>query len=345
MNPGTVPGFGPGTVQQTGVRRQLAILSSRNYVIQYSGVYLVYCIGAGGSGAYNSGPVYLRATGGGAGGLAVKQIFLPAKTVLTVTIGAGGAAKTVVGNGNAGGTTSVYGSGLALYATGGSGGTQDSTTATGTISGAAGGVGSGGDWNFPGGASGSAIITGTLAATRSWAYTGGGAVAFLGTAYSGGTATADSTSAAANVFSYSGGAGVGGNGGASSATVGGTARGGAGAWYAAGNAGNDGNGTATSYIGSPFGIGNNTSGVDAILANWDYLVPYGIGQAASSSTQSTGYGNGSAFATPSSPNTILGGSGATSGTSGTAFMGGGSGAAGTASGAGGDGAVILTWVQ
>ncbi|HDS0929575.1 TPA: phage tail protein [Pseudomonas putida] len=90
--------------------------------------------GGGGSGGFNTQDV--GANGGGGGGISKRLCAVTPGTVITVTVGAGGAGVSTVGaSGNAGGTSSF---GALCSATGGGGG---GATA------AVGGVGAGGDFN------------------------------------------------------------------------------------------------------------------------------------------------------------------------------------------------------
>ncbi|WP_233459538.1 phage tail protein [Pseudomonas bijieensis] len=91
--------------------------------------------GGGGSGAF--GALETGAGGGGAGGLSTRLVSVTPGSVITVTVGAGGAYVTTVNAaGNAGGTSSF---GTHCSATGGGGGLVSG--------GAGGGYGSGGDFN------------------------------------------------------------------------------------------------------------------------------------------------------------------------------------------------------
>jgi hypothetical protein len=110
-------------------------------------VYQIFAIviGAGGSGAtYNSTADEGVCAGGAGGGCAVGIIdVIPGQLLPTITVGAGGAAKTNPGtatasSGNAGGTSSI---GSLLSATGGAEGTA-SLTSTASIPNPAGGTGS-----------------------------------------------------------------------------------------------------------------------------------------------------------------------------------------------------------
>lgn len=225
MNPGSFAGMGnPGLARAAamGNRIEQMIAASSTWTAPVTGEYLIFAVGAGGSGAAqdvatSSGQGY-QATGGGAGGLAVKRVFLQAGTQLGITIGAGGAGVAVNNNGNNGGDTTVNGGGVSLFAQGGRGGTRVAGgTGNNTTSGALGGIASGGDWNYQGGSSGDATTFANFAGGLCSAYSGGGAVAWHGVGYRGGNATASDNShnspSGITFRAYGGGAGIGGRGG------------------------------------------------------------------------------------------------------------------------------------
>lgn len=183
-------------------------VSSGSWTAPQSGWATIVAVGGGGSGgaaSQLSGGTYALATGGGAGGFAMKKVYIPSGTVLTITIGAGGATVTTPAGfsaataGNAGGTTSISSSVVNITCNGGSGG-QAGLTATG-INGGAGGSASGGDVNYTGGDGGD-IVTQTVANVRA---TGGGAVGVFGTGFSAGDVTGTGSDPC-----VTGGAGVGG---------------------------------------------------------------------------------------------------------------------------------------
>ena len=122
--------------------------------------------GAGGQNGIGGG---LGGAGGGAGGTVIKRATVTPGQVLTITVGAGGAASL-----GAGGNTTVSGTGISITASG--------------ASGQAGGAASGGEINMTGGTGGFAFEGngGTLGNGRDgansfWSGAGGGAA--LGTAY------------------------------------------------------------------------------------------------------------------------------------------------------------------
>ncbi|MFO0271354.1 MAG: glycine-rich domain-containing protein [Gemmatimonadota bacterium] len=180
-------------------------------------VYQLYVvvIGAGGSGGLsnNSGGFGLSATGGGGGGcISAILDVVPGQPLPTITVGAGGAALTTSGNGNAGGTSSF---GSLMTATGGGGGTQNYATATG-INGGTGGTGSGADGcrSRVAAAGGRGGNRATTPGTSFWAIcTGGGAP---GTPYGDGGRGGDHINSSWNGTAaiLTGGGGIaGGNGG------------------------------------------------------------------------------------------------------------------------------------
>lgn len=131
---------------------QRIILSSTTFIAPFKGNYLFAAIGGGGSGG--CGGSFGFATGGSAGGLAVKIVPLEAGASVTIVVGAGGPSASAVTNvtspGNPGGQTTATGPGVALIANGGLGGLV-STASTGTLNPPSGGTASGGDMNVTGG--------------------------------------------------------------------------------------------------------------------------------------------------------------------------------------------------
>jgi hypothetical protein len=186
--------------------------------------------GAGGSGGRTSGGGG-RAGGGGGGEykeLTVPLAFLPAS--LSITIGAGGAAKTTNGNGNTGGDTSF---GTVLVAEGGlaGGGTNNTSTNPG---GAGGGDDGGAGGNSPGVNGGSST------------YGGGGG--------GGGSASDKGGNGGSSTYGGGGGAGYGDNGlGEGSGNIGVSTYGGSGGL--AGNANTGASATAGSVPGGGGGAG------------------------------------------------------------------------------------------
>ena len=101
-----------------------------------NGTVNIICIGAGGSGAYCRNGTGTIGTGGGAGGLCIKEgLDVTTSGSFTITIGAGGASVYASGStsGTAGGNTTVAGTGLSatLTANGGGGGVAFAITENG----------------------------------------------------------------------------------------------------------------------------------------------------------------------------------------------------------------------
>lgn len=201
---------------------QFVLTSSKTWVAPGDCWVSFFAVGAGGSGAiaaagscaYGSG----RATGGGAGGTAYKKVFAPAGTTFTITVGAGGAARSGSGafytpnyyTGNAGGATSISSSVANVTAFGGGGGIPNNDN------GGAGGTATGGDINITGGRGGN---IGTPSGPTLYALaTGGGAANVLITT---GGSSVDTTTRGGDiaVLTYAdavvatGGGGIGGIGG------------------------------------------------------------------------------------------------------------------------------------
>src|SRR3972149_8483261 len=113
-----------------GPRKGLALFfpSTTTYTIPVSGWYRLSALGAGGSGGASFTSTTAPAgSGGGGGSFCEHEVYLAKDTVLTITIGAGGAAanssvdNTPV-NGTAGGATTISWNGATLDAGGGGGG-------------------------------------------------------------------------------------------------------------------------------------------------------------------------------------------------------------------------------
>ena len=163
-----------------GITPTISFLGSQSWTPAYDMEAYVYVIGAGGSGCAgsNSGDFL---SGGGAGGCAISKLTLSSGTAYTITIGAGGARVTSSSGytvGNAGGNTSLSGSGIStMTGNGGSGGLRINYNSLGSaIDGASGGTATGGTLaNFTGGKGGG--ITSQLNSARS----GGGAVGLWAT--------------------------------------------------------------------------------------------------------------------------------------------------------------------
>ena len=172
--------------------------------VPYSVDFLV--VAGGGSGGYEDGG------GGGAGGYRTSTQSVSVGTVITVTVGDGGASLTTYGAGNSGSNSSISGSGLTtITSAGGGGGSQDN------ITGSAGGSGGGGAPTVTSGLSGN-----TPSTSPSQGNNGGNGF------------TRSQGSAGTGNESGGGGGGAGAVGGNSSSFVG----------------GNGGNGTASSITGS-----------------------------------------------------------------------------------------------
>ena len=155
---------------------QRQILISGTFTAPFEGNYMVVAIGGGGSGAKAN--AQRSATGGTAGSVAFKKVKLAAGQNLSIVVGAGGAGLYGLDNnpgaaGNAGGTTTVTGTGIALSAPGGPGGVITTAT-TGTLTAPVGTNATGGDLNFLGGSSDSITLSTSAQAN------GGGAVAIYG---------------------------------------------------------------------------------------------------------------------------------------------------------------------
>ena len=148
----------------------------------------------GGAGGYRNS--YSTETSGG-GGSSEASLTFSIGTVYTITVGAGGAAATVQGNGNSGVSSSISGTGITTITSAG-GGAGVSNTAT-SISGGSGG-----------GAAGAANHTGG-AGTANQGYAGGNTVNSSGYQVGGGGGGASAVGANGT---SSGSTGVGGNGGA-----------------------------------------------------------------------------------------------------------------------------------
>lgn len=336
----TLNGFsliGSGDLEAPSFSNAVIYTTSTTFVAPYTGVYRVRVVGGGGSGGStgSTGATNRKATGGGAGGLAIKLLQLTAGNSYTVTVGAGGTAATsttTATNGNPGGTSSFSGTGIStITANGGGGGPASNGSAS--LAGASGGTASGGDINITGGGSGTASGTNPAA-------TGGGAVGWRGVGYSSGDASATGFTAG------SGGAGIGGASGIATATSVSTASGGGGS------------GAASAAATNGFGAGGAavTSFLLTVSSPLDANAAGSAGSTSSSSSAVAAYGGGSGaggFASSSNSGNVAGlaGSGGaltgTGATSGTVSLGGGSGglarAAAVTNTAGGVGFVLIEW--
>ena len=205
-----------------GVIMEIPLTRSQTFVPPRDGTVNIICIGAGGSGSYCWQPGGTIATGGGAGGLCIKEgLEVTTSSSFTVTIGTGGepAYAGTANDGNAGGNTTVSGTGLSatLTANGGGAGQEGFVTENGAAGGA-GGTASNGDINRTGGAGGSVDAGIVTTANRGLLEiaTGGGAVAILtATGYAGGSVLLASGGSQVTNDHYlaTGGAGIGGRGG------------------------------------------------------------------------------------------------------------------------------------
>jgi hypothetical protein len=211
-----IGGGGGGGGLYGGVLEEIVLNQSQTWVPPRNGTVSIYVIGAGGSGGKRHGSANNgMATGGGAGGLCLKEsLDVTTSGSFTVTIGAGGVApynNTVNQAGVAGGNSTVAGTGLSstLTANGGAGGGFVSGEGNSGVNGGAGGTASNGDYNRTGGRGGN--VAGSLGNYSVRVATGGGAVAIKSaTGYNGG----DFLSGGDNATMFgTGGAGIGGNGG------------------------------------------------------------------------------------------------------------------------------------
>lgn len=335
---------------------QFMVKQSRVFTVPATGNYLIYAIGGGGSGGCTTvNGLYGKSTGGGAGGLAIKSVYLTAGDSLSITIGAGGAAastgtQNVAGNGTAGGATTVVGPGVSLTASGGGGGSGVISANVYNLSGGQGGNATGGDFNFQGGNGGS--ITVSTATHYTNFYTGGGAVAFYGGRFNGGNITKNQANGTyAGIVYMTGGAGVGGNGGdivsnvadnQFSVTYVGGGAGGSPATYT--------QNTDNGYVGVLADAGPSLPGTGSDGNSANVFLPGAAGTGSTTNTYgpNVGFGGGAG----SSPNTNqnmtmigLGGGGSNLGANHKIFpdLGGGAGACvgGTAVGAPGGGGVVF----
>jgi len=205
-------------------------------------------VGGGGSGGADDGG------GGGAGGYRTSTQSAAIGTVITVTVGDGGAAVGQGTHGNDGSDSSISGSGLTTITSAGGGGggfRSDTDNSSGRV-GADGGSGGGGSINSGGTSSGAGGSGDTPSTTPSQGNDGGASAsnAPYGGGGGGGASQAGSNGVA------SGAGGDGGDGTANSIT-------GSSVTYAGGGGGSNRGGTAGSGGAGGGGAGSNTSGVDA----------------------------------------------------------------------------------
>jgi hypothetical protein len=186
MNFGTFQGAGNPALYKAlsmPARIEQMIAASQTWVAPVTGNYIIFAVGAGGSGAAktaNTGfGIGNRATGGGAGGLAIKSAFLTAGTSSSLSrLARGARAFPPPTTGTAAALLASLAAAFRCNAGGGSGGTHaELNQNTVTTNGAAGGTASGGDWNFTGGSGGNATTQMTTDGNGA-AYSGGGAVAW-----------------------------------------------------------------------------------------------------------------------------------------------------------------------
>lgn len=175
-----------------GITPTISFLGSQSWTPAYDMEAYVYVIGGGGSGTVGSNSADFL-SGGGAGGCAISKLTLSSGTAYTITIGAGGARVTTSSGytvGNAGGNTSLSGSGIStMTGNGGSGGLRIDYASLGSaLDGASGGAATGGTLaNFTGGKGGG--IASQLENARS----GGGAVGLWATGNNGANGLGSST--------------------------------------------------------------------------------------------------------------------------------------------------------
>ena len=134
----------------------ISFFGSQTWTPSYDITAKVFVIGGGGSGGISAGAAN-KACGGGAAGCAVSELTFASGTTYTITIGAGGASsatQNAMAAGNAGGASSLSGSGIStMTANGGSAGSGVAAGTGACI--ATGGSASGGTLgNFTGGSSG-----------------------------------------------------------------------------------------------------------------------------------------------------------------------------------------------
>lgn len=215
MNTGLLPGIASSSPKfSVYIGAPWWITSSRTVRIPTTGIYRISALGAGGSGAvvveFGANSVTKAAAGGAGGGFCEGEYYLTAGTLLVITIGAGGAFASIsvsAGgnlNGNAGGTTSVVGGPVALFAFGGQGGTFTTTAGSITTTAKGGSATGGNTVNANGGDGGSA--KNAAAAGPNCAAGGGGAGSPYGDGGAGGSV--DATGAGEGAVFVGGGGSV-----------------------------------------------------------------------------------------------------------------------------------------
>ena len=186
--------------------------TSGTWTVDRDGTVAVHVIGGGGGGGRWCQDQCGRASGGGAGGYALKEISVTSGQTYAASVGLGGArlhnvelvysGATCCCCGFAGSASCFYGNGVILCAAGGSPG-NGATGSNTSFAGGPGGTACGGDINVTGGCGGFVCN-----ANCSWVTSGGGATGVWGCGYNGGCAWAQgNTSCVAG-----GGGGVGGQG-------------------------------------------------------------------------------------------------------------------------------------
>lgn len=245
MNKGLQPGIMTPSIMllPSVMTLEFPIFSSGVFIAPFEGWYLIELVGAGGSGAVGAflAGVAMCLSGGSGAGYSWKKVYLRAGQRINFTIGAGGAAASVVGaavavyaNGNAGGLTvcNIEGGGNIIIP-GAPGGVY---TGAGTPAATVGGdPGTGGDYNVGGGAGGNGLVA--LASAAKYVCGGGSAGYPFGTGRRGGNCTIAKN--AGNYYGVTGGGSVTSNGGNETSTTTGTMYGsGTGAVSAISNYGN-----------------------------------------------------------------------------------------------------------
>jgi hypothetical protein len=215
-----------GWIVTSGINEGTDALEPNSYSIDF------LVIAGGGSGGNTNG------AGGGAGGFRTSTQTVEKLTVITVTVGDGGAATSTKGlRGNNGSDSSISGSGLTTITSAGGGGGGSEDNADGKNGGSGGGNGTNGAGGFGNGAgTGNTPSTspsqGNNGGSRSspgFAGAGGGGAGAVGVASSGEVGSAGGAGTANSITGSSiTRAGGGGGGGSSSSGAGGTGGGGAG---------------------------------------------------------------------------------------------------------------------
>ncbi len=305
------------------------IQSSTTLIVPFTGKMLVRSGAAAGSGARP--PSGGNASGGGSGEHALDIVPVIKDDTVTITIGAGGAAVSVLDTvGNSGGDNTVACTGYAMVTKGGGGGQK---AASGVVAGGLGGTGGTGGTakvaRFQGGRGGAITVAGTTNKL-----TGGGGFNLFGltaqTATRGGDISYNDSTARST-----GGGGCRARGGdITTNAVTATYSGGSG-----GNAADDAATLGTNYLGeaqSAAPTGMLTTGVAVLPFNYFSGGSNGAGAD----------GGGGAGSTNGNAGGKLGGGGAgNAGTGGAGGLGAGGGAATGTTGAGGGGFVYISFVR